>query len=47
MTNYIEIRDQTIHFCDKYELIAKRRNRLGCKSLYKNMMREANIFKNL
>lgn len=39
MLSNIEIRDQTIDFCDKHELIIKRRHRLGCKNLYKTIMR--------
>lgn len=42
----IELRDQTIDFCDKLDLILKRRLRLGCKPLYKHILRETNVFKN-
>jgi hypothetical protein len=38
-------RDLTVDFCDKLEDVLKRRHRLGCKTLYKTIIKESNIFK--
>jgi hypothetical protein len=41
----ILFRDLSVEFCDKLEDVLKRRHRLGCKTLYKKIIKESNIFK--
>lgn len=37
--------DLTVDFCDKLEDVLKRRGRLGCKALYRNVLKDSNTFK--